>query len=112
MLNDSSDEVLEADSARDGLRLTKELVPDVILLDLRLTDMSGLEMCERLREDPKTAGVPTILVTSQALSADERERFGIARTVLSKSTLTRDRLRAAIHAATSAPRTTTPGVEA
>ena len=79
MLNDSGYEVVEAGSGLDGLRLTHDLVPDVILLDLRLTDMTGIEMCERLRKQPKTANVPTILVTSQTLSPEERERWGIDR---------------------------------
>ena len=40
--------------------MTHDLLPDVILLDLRLTDMTGIEMRERLRKQPKTANVPTI----------------------------------------------------
>jgi CheY-like chemotaxis protein len=79
--------------------LTHDLQPDVILLDLRLTDMTGIEMRERLRKQPRTASVPAILVTSQALSADERERWGIVEPVLSKATLTREVLRAAIRQA-------------
>jgi CheY-like chemotaxis protein len=99
MLNDSAYEVVEAGSGLDGLRLTHDLQPDVILLDLRLTDMTGIEMRERLRKQPRTASVPAILVTSQALSADERERWGIVEPVLSKATLTREVLRAAIRQA-------------
>jgi len=99
MLNDSGYEVVEAGSGLDGLRLTHDLLPDVILLDLRLTDMTGIEMRERLRKQPKTANVPTILVTSQPLSNDERERWGISDPVLSKATLTRESLRAAIRQA-------------
>lgn len=99
MLNDAHYRVTEAGSGHDGLRLTRELQPDVVLLDLRLTDMNGLEVCERLREDPKTARVPVILVTSQQLSMEERRRFGVNRAVLSKSVLTRDALRGAIEQA-------------
>ena len=99
MLNDAGYEVVEAGSGLDGLRLTHDLLPDVILLDLRLTDMTGIEMRERLRKQPKTANVPTILVTSQTLSAEERERWGITDPVLSKATLTRETLRAAIRQA-------------
>ena len=75
--------------------MTRDLQPDVVLLDLRLNDMTGLEVCERLREDSKTANVPVIVVTSQRLSTDELRSFGRARS-LSKATLTRDVLRAAI----------------
>lgn len=112
MLNDSSYAVTEAGSGREGLQLTHELGPDLILLDLRLTDMTGIEMCERLRRDPKTALVPVILVTSQILSADERQRFGVGRPVLSKSALTRDALRTAIHDTLGQPRTNLPEVRA
>jgi CheY-like chemotaxis protein len=99
MLNDTGYEIVEAGSGSDGLRLTREVEPDVILLDLRLTDMTGIELRERLRNQPQTAHVPTILVTSQALSSDERERWGIIEPVLSKATLTREILRAAIRQA-------------
>jgi signal transduction histidine kinase/CheY-like chemotaxis protein len=99
MLNDSGYEVVEAGSGIDGLRLTREFDPDVILLDLRLTDMTGIELREHLRKQPKTARVPAILVTSQTLSADEQERWGGTEPVLSKATLTREILRAAIRRA-------------
>jgi CheY-like chemotaxis protein len=112
MLNDPTYEVSEAGTGIDGVRLTHELVPDVILLDWRLTDMTGIEMAERLRRDPRTANVPTILVTSQTLSADERMRFGTDRPILSKSALTREALRAAIHDVLVEPRPTTPEVRA
>jgi CheY-like chemotaxis protein len=99
MLNASEYEVVEAGSGIDGLRLTSDLLPDVILLDLRLTDMTGIELREQLRRQPKTANVPTILVTSQPLSQEERERWGGSDAVLSKSSLTRETLRAAIRRA-------------
>jgi signal transduction histidine kinase/DNA-binding response OmpR family regulator len=99
MLSDTKYEVTEAETGRDGLRLTREMHPDVVLLDLRLTDMSGFEVCERLKDDPSTARVPVILVTSQTLTADDRKRFGVDRAVLSKAALTREALRNAIHVA-------------
>ena len=74
--------------------------------------MTGIEMCERLRGDAKAAEVPVILVTSQILSAEERQRFGIGRPVLSKSALTRDALRTAIHDTLGQPRTNLPEVRA
>ena len=52
----------------EGLRLAHEAPPDVILLDLRLTDMTGIDVFDRLRQDPTTARVPVIVVTSQRLS--------------------------------------------
>src|SRR6185436_15016689 len=96
LLGDSEHELVEAATGREGLRCAREIKPDVILLDLRLTDMNGIDVCDRLREEPSTADVPVVLVTSQRLTDDERNRFGTTRTVLSKSGLTRDVLRSTI----------------
>ena len=104
MLNDPIYEIAEAGSGTDGLRLTQELPPDVILLDLRLTDMTGIQVCERLRQDPRTANVPIILVTSQQLSSDDSRRLVDVFAVLPKSTLTRESLRSTIHDAVSSTR--------
>lgn len=95
MLSGPEFEVVAAGSGREGLRMIKETNPDVILLDLRLTDMTGVDVCERLRDDPHTAHKPVLLVTSQQLSDEEASRLGAA-PVLSKSQLTRDALRSAI----------------
>ena len=111
MLNDPAYEIAEANSGTDGLRLIHELPPDVILLDLRLTDMSGIQVCERLRQDPRTAKVPIIIVTSQPLSSDDSRRLGDVFdvfAVLPKSTLTRDSLRSAIHDAVWTTRPAAP----
>ena len=48
----------------EGLRLAKALAPDLIVLDHRLPDISGAEVCRRLRDDPETEPVPVIAVTA------------------------------------------------
>jgi signal transduction histidine kinase/CheY-like chemotaxis protein len=101
MLSGPEFDVVAASSGREGLRLTKEINPDVILLDLRLTDMTGVDVCERLRDDPDTARKPVLLVTSQTLSKDEVTRLGAAAPILPKSQLTREALRTAIRNAAS-----------
>jgi signal transduction histidine kinase/CheY-like chemotaxis protein len=103
MLNVPPYQVAEAASGGEGVRMTRDLLPDVVLLDFRLNDMTGLEVYQRLREDSKTAGVPVILVTSQRLSTDELRGSGTAQS-LSKATLTRDILRAAIQQVVTASR--------
>ena len=96
MIADADHVLLEAATGRDGLRRARETRPDIILLDLRLGDMTGFDFCDRLTEEPDTAAVPVVIVTSQRLSDDERQRFGPDRVVLSKSALTRELLRRTI----------------
>jgi CheY-like chemotaxis protein len=50
-------------NGREGLRLAKTLTPDLIVVDYRLPDLSGAEVCRRLRDDPVTEPVPMIAVT-------------------------------------------------
>jgi CheY-like chemotaxis protein len=96
MLSDRHHEVIEAATGGDGLTRAKDLSPDVILLDLRLTDMTGFDVFERLRCDPSTSQVPVVVITSRRLTDDDRRRLAGAETVISKSALTRDMLRTAI----------------
>jgi CheY-like chemotaxis protein len=105
LLNDRDHELVEAATGVDGLAKAHEAPPDVILLDLRLTDMTGFDLFEQLRHDPATARVPVVVVTSQRLSDDDQRRLSAATAVLSKSSLTRSVLRTAIaNAVTSQPR--------
>jgi CheY-like chemotaxis protein len=108
MLNDRRHQLIEASSGTDGLAKAREATPDVILLDLRLTDMTGFDVFDRLRGDPMTAAVPVLVVTSQRLSEDDRRRLAAARGVLSKSTLTRNALRSAIASAITPERGIAP----
>jgi CheY-like chemotaxis protein len=101
LLNDERHQVLEAVDGAQGLSYARGLAPDVILLDVRLPDMSGLEVRQRLLEDPSTAQLPVIMVTAQRLSDRQRAELAGA-SVLSKSTLTRDTLRRAIEDALAA----------
>jgi signal transduction histidine kinase/CheY-like chemotaxis protein len=96
MIGDAEHVLMEAATGRDGLRRARDGRPDLILLDLRLTDMSGLDFCARLMDEPAVAGVPVVMMTSQRLSEEERQRFGPDRVVLSKSALTRELLRTTI----------------
>jgi len=52
-----------ADSGEMALTLAKSDSPDVILLDLRLPDSDGLEICQQLVDDPSTSDIPVIIVS-------------------------------------------------
>lgn len=54
----------------DGLRKAKEEKPDLVVLDLMLPEMDGLEVCKRLRSAPGTALLPIIMLTAKAEESD------------------------------------------
>ena len=47
--------------------------PDLILMDIQLPGISGLEACELLKRDPRTAGIPIVALTSYAMPGDEEK---------------------------------------
>ena len=55
---------------RDALRAAIEENPDLVLLDVGLPGLNGLDVCRRLRADPRTVALPIILVTGQTTSLD------------------------------------------
>jgi two-component system cell cycle response regulator DivK len=65
--------LLEAVDGEQGVAAAFETPPDLILMDIQLPRLSGLDATERLRQDPRTAHVPIIVVTSFALSGDDRK---------------------------------------
>jgi CheY-like chemotaxis protein len=66
-------DVRVARTAEDGITLAVKEPPDLVLMDLQLPGMDGMEAFRRLRENPRTAGVPVVAVTAQAMKQD-RER--------------------------------------
>jgi len=64
---------LEASTAEQALLLATEHGPALVLMDIRLPDMDGVEALGRLRMDERTAAIPVLAVTAQAMKGD-RER--------------------------------------
>jgi DNA-binding response OmpR family regulator len=54
----------------DALREVKTAVPDLVVLDLMLPEVDGLEVCRRLRRDTRTASVPIIMLTAKSDEVD------------------------------------------
>ena len=63
----------EAVDGEAGMAAARESPPDLILMDIQLPKISGLEATRQLRSDPRTAAVPIIVITSFALSGDEQK---------------------------------------
>lgn len=56
--------VILAANAKEGLALAEEHVPDLILLDILLPGISGIEVCKKIKSKPATAKIPIIFYTS------------------------------------------------
>jgi two-component system, cell cycle response regulator DivK len=65
---------LEATTGELAVELAIEHAPDLVLMDVRLPDIDGIQALGRLRADERTAGVPVVALTAQAMEGD-RERF-------------------------------------
>ena len=73
LLAQTSYRLREAPDGETGVRAAQEELPDLVLMDVQLPKMSGLEATRQLRADPRTTAVPIIIVTSYALSGDEQK---------------------------------------
>ncbi|MCC5827987.1 MAG: response regulator transcription factor [Phycisphaeraceae bacterium] len=69
-LNRQGYKVVCADSAEQGLKQIQRQPPNLIVLDLMLPGMDGLEFCRLLRKDPQTANLPVLILTAKGEEAD------------------------------------------
>ena len=67
-------EVIEARSAELGIELAQSGKPDLILMDVMLPRMSGLEAISILRADPETQSIPIIVISDRAWQSDVQEQ--------------------------------------
>ena len=65
---------LEATTGSQAVELAVGHVPDLVLMDIQLPDIDGVEALGRLRADERTAAIPVLALTAQAMRGD-RERF-------------------------------------
>ena len=70
-LEKESFQVIEAEDGLQGLRLAKAEKPDLVLLDLRLPQMDGLEVCRSLKGNQATAALPIIMLTAKSEEIDK-----------------------------------------
>ena len=64
---------LEAGTAEDGIRLAGEHKPDLILMDIHLPGISGIEALKVLRAEAATAAIPVIAVTASVMQQDRKQ---------------------------------------
>lgn len=72
MLSSSGYKVLQGATGEEGLRLAGELFPDIILLDVKLPDVDGFEVCRRLKESVQTRDIPIIQISASFTSPEHK----------------------------------------
>jgi signal transduction histidine kinase len=65
-------DVVECDNGKDALQKTRELMPDLVLCDVQLPDMSGLDVCRRIKEDAVTGTIPVIQISATFVTKEHQ----------------------------------------
>lgn len=73
ILSEAGYEILEAGHGEEALKVAAERLPALVLLDVNLPDISGTEVCRRLKADPRTANIRVIQITGAWMSDKDRE---------------------------------------
>ena len=63
---------VEATTGEDGVRLAHEHAPDLVLMDIQLPGINGIEALGQLRKEPATAKIPVIAVTASVMQQDRK----------------------------------------
>lgn len=64
--------VIEAGAGMDALRLVKESMPQLVLLDVKLPDISGMDVCRRIKENPQSAHVMVLQISASHVTTPDR----------------------------------------
>ena len=64
---------LEAGTAEDGLEIARGQAPDLVLMDIQLPGMGGIEALKVLRDNPATAALPVVAITASVMKADREQ---------------------------------------
>lgn len=68
-------EILHASSGEEGLWKARECMPDIILLDVMMPGLDGVEVCRLLKKDPDTKHIYIIMLTAKGQEADKKKGF-------------------------------------
>jgi CheY-like chemotaxis protein len=66
-------DICEAKNVSSGIAIAKKEKPDVIIMDMRLPDLSGIEAAKILRQDKETCGIPILFVTGSVMPGEIRD---------------------------------------
>lgn len=77
MLSTTNYHIFEANDGESGIDLVKSILPDLILLDIKLPQKDGIEVFHELKGNPITSQIPIIALTSFAMDGDKEKLLGI-----------------------------------
>ena len=75
-LRNAGFEVLTAADGQEALELAQTERPDLLITDYHMPQLSGLELCQKLKQDPATAGIPAIMLTARGYQLDPKDTAG------------------------------------
>ena len=94
--------VLRAYGGREAIAAARQELPDLIVLDLIMPEVSGFDVVEALSEHPDTAHIPILVVTAKQITAEDRARLnGYVTTILEKTEFSHDHFTAEVRRAMS-----------
>jgi PAS domain S-box-containing protein len=94
--------VLRAGGGRDAIDIARQELPDLIVLDLMMPEVSGFDVAVALHEHPDTARIPILVVTAKPVTPEDRFRLnGYVTTIMDKANFNRDRFIGEIRRATA-----------
>ena len=73
VLQNKGYKTLEAVTGEEGVKLAKEKIPDLVLMDIQLPGINGIDALKQLRADPKTARIPVIALTASVTPTDRSQ---------------------------------------
>ena len=73
ILNAKGYRTIEAVTGEEGVKLAKEKLPDLVLMDIQLPGMNGIEAFRQIRADAKTARIPVVALTASVTPTDRSE---------------------------------------
>lgn len=90
MLQGTAAKVIEARGGIEGLRMIRDVRPEIAFVDLRMPDMDGADVLAALKSDPGLQAIPIVIVTSVDLTTGTRTTLGAAAALLAKSSIGRE----------------------
>jgi len=78
--------VLKAYGGADAIKIAIREIPDLMVLDLMMPDVNGFDVVAALHDNPETAGIPILIVTSKTITPEDRDHLnGFVSTIMEKA---------------------------